>query len=58
MSDTGCKTVAEAIMRDLLIDALPYVTAGQDEPEAAPAGRDRARRLAARITQTLGAMSK
>lgn len=56
MTKSGCGTVAEAIMRDLLIDALPYVEAGRDEAEHKPAGKARARALAARIRQTLEAM--
>lgn len=56
MSETGCRTVAEAILRDLLIEALPYVDAGQDEPEHDAAGKARARNLAARIRATVEGM--
>ena len=55
---TGCRTVAEAILRDLLIEALPYVEAGQDEPEADAAGRARARKLGARIRGNIEAIKE
>lgn len=57
MSDTRCRTVPEAIMRDLLIAALPYVEGAQDEPEASEAGKARARTLATNIRRTIEAMN-
>lgn len=56
MSNTGCRTVTEAILRDLIIEALPYVEAAQDEPEHTAAGKARARKLATRIRATVEAM--
>lgn len=58
MSATGCRTVAEAILRDLLIEALPYVEAGQEEPEHSATGKAQARKLAARIRGTIEGMKE
>lgn len=44
-------------LQELLIAALPYVEAGQDEPEATEAGKARARKLAANIRVAVEAMN-
>lgn len=56
MSATGCTTVAEAILCDLVIEALPYVEAAQDDEAHDAGGKARARKLAARIRATVEVM--
>lgn len=45
-------------MAELIALALPYVEAGQDEPEHSAAGKAQARKLAARIRSTVEAMKE
>ena len=47
----------ETILRDLLIDALPYVEAAQNEHEHKESERQRARQLSTSIRQIVEAMT-